>query len=566
MGQSESRFRWRRRNEHDFSTSPTREQINDSGDNNLYRSRSTRSFADISISVFRRILRRMRDWLRQQSQPKVEVIELSPMSTASPGSHDFQEVTPEDIENEAPEDQETCHIFSQPQREKDSETSSAEEAFKEVIELKEVKKLEYLNFPFLTDPETIQWIKRNRVVFLMRGLPGSGKSTLVNALTETYDCQNPIVCSADQYFIDKFGIYRFDQSRLKDAHEASQSLMKMSVSEGKKMIIVDNTNVQNWEMRPYFSSIVKAPFTYRLVIVEPATPWKLDAEQLAAKNTHSVSEEIISKKVHQFQEAVPIYFAWFLSPADSRSIYDRAMILFRNIYETCAEFKSDFGKFSSMLNLGSAMNYYSRDMMSSNKSSLHCTAKFFGFRKPHSKEPLSQDTIEYVTKVKGFLGRVQRLKIIGFFFTKETIGCRVELDAEQLEIYDQDENLKKLPERKYAKPEKSNEPKSKDDFKETITIEEIYNDEHENHERFRPILEKGYKAHITVATAPGVKPANTGVDLLEIVQAEEEDGVEEDDTFDIPDTEDVLKHYKEHFWVVYLKEALTVQSIFTGHY
>lgn len=559
MGQSESRFRWRRRRfDGDSSTSPSpARQINDSGDNNLYRSRSTRSFADISVSVFRRILRRMRDWLHQQSQPKVEVIELSPM--ASQISQDFIEVTPTIL----PEDND--HIFRQCSREKDDEISSAEEAFKEVIELKEVKKLEYLNFPFLTDSETIRWIKRNRIVFLMRGLSGSGKSTLVNAITETYDCQNPIVCSADHYFIDKFGIYRFDQSRLKDAHESSQSLMKMSCNEGKKMIIIDNTNIQAWEMRAYFSNVSKAPFTYRLVIVEPQTPWKLDPEQLSIRNTHSVSQEVLSKRVTQFQEAVPLYFAWFLSPADSRSIYDRAMILFRNIYETCQEFKRDFGKFSAMLNLGSAMSYYNRDMMiSGNKSALHCTAKFIGFRKP--KEEMSQDIQDYVGKVKSSLGIVHRLKIIGFFFTKETIGCRVQLDENQLQIYDQDENLKKLPPRNYAKSnEKSNQMKSKDDFKETITIEEISN----NQQEFRSIQEnKGYKAHITVATAPGVKPVNCGIDLLEIVQAEEDSKEEQDeqDTFDIPDTEDVLKHYKDHFWVVYLNEALTVQSIFTGHY
>ena len=79
----------------------------------------------------------------------------------------------------------------------------------DAIELQEVsKKLEYLDFPFLTDSETIQWIKKNRVIFIMRGLPGSGKSTLVNAITEVYKMQDPVICSADHYFINENGIYR----------------------------------------------------------------------------------------------------------------------------------------------------------------------------------------------------------------------------------------------------------------------------------------------------------------------------------------------------------------------
>ena len=89
---------------------------------------------------------------------------------------------------------------------------------KDTIELQEVskklefeeisKKLEYLDFPFLTDPETIQWIKKNRVIFIMRGLPGSGKSTLVKAISEFYEMQDPVICSADNYFTDENGIYK----------------------------------------------------------------------------------------------------------------------------------------------------------------------------------------------------------------------------------------------------------------------------------------------------------------------------------------------------------------------
>ena len=49
---------------------------------NLYRSRSSRSFADITISVCRRGFRRVREYLREKSRPKVENIELSPTVTS----------------------------------------------------------------------------------------------------------------------------------------------------------------------------------------------------------------------------------------------------------------------------------------------------------------------------------------------------------------------------------------------------------------------------------------------------------------------------------------------------
>ena len=80
--------------------------------------------------------------------------------------------------------------------------------------------------------------------------------------------------------------FRFDQSRLKDAHEASQSLMKTSCEDGKRLIIVDNTNVQTWEMKSYFNHANKAPYTYKVIVVEPKTPWKFDASELSEKNSH----------------------------------------------------------------------------------------------------------------------------------------------------------------------------------------------------------------------------------------------------------------------------------------
>ena len=128
-------------------------------------------------------------------------------------------------------------------------------------------KLKYLDFPFLEDELTIQWIKKNRIVFVMRGLPGSGKSTIVQAISKLYQDRSPVICSADNFFISKSGDYSFNPLFLKDAHEASQTCMKNSVQEGEACIIVDNTNVVKWEMKPYFMNADTAPYIYRVIVV-----------------------------------------------------------------------------------------------------------------------------------------------------------------------------------------------------------------------------------------------------------------------------------------------------------
>ncbi len=63
-----------------------------------------------------------------------------------------------------------------------------------------------------------------------------------------------------QKFYDSFnfiniGDYRFNPNELQNAHRASQERALGAVESGKKMIIVDNTNVRRWEMAPYFKVI-----------------------------------------------------------------------------------------------------------------------------------------------------------------------------------------------------------------------------------------------------------------------------------------------------------------------
>jgi len=51
------------------------------------------------------------------------------------------------------------------------------------------------------------------VLFLVRGLPGSGKTSFASAIWNDY-----AVCEADKFFYDKEGNYNFDGSKLKEAH------------------------------------------------------------------------------------------------------------------------------------------------------------------------------------------------------------------------------------------------------------------------------------------------------------------------------------------------------------
>ena len=53
-----------------------------------------------------------------------------------------------------------------------------------------------------------------KILTLVRGLPGSGKSTFANWIWNEY-----AICEADKFFYDKEGNYNFDATKLSQAHK-----------------------------------------------------------------------------------------------------------------------------------------------------------------------------------------------------------------------------------------------------------------------------------------------------------------------------------------------------------
>ncbi|KFQ25847.1 NEDD4-binding protein 2, partial [Mesitornis unicolor] len=87
-----------------------------------------------------------------------------------------------------------------------------------------------------------------QVLVLLRGVPGSGKSYLARALLE--DNPDGIILSTDDYFY-KHGQYHYDPDCLGEAHDWNRKRAKEAFEMRISPIIIDNTNIQAWEMKPY---------------------------------------------------------------------------------------------------------------------------------------------------------------------------------------------------------------------------------------------------------------------------------------------------------------------------
>ncbi len=88
-------------------------------------------------------------------------------------------------------------------------------------------------------------------LILIRGMPGSGKTTLARALTDglVYAGWSVVHLETDMFFTDDEGAYHFDKGLLSDAHEwCLQGFKKHILS---SVVIVSNTFSTQKEMDPY---------------------------------------------------------------------------------------------------------------------------------------------------------------------------------------------------------------------------------------------------------------------------------------------------------------------------
>ncbi|XP_036372438.1 NEDD4-binding protein 2 [Megalops cyprinoides] len=140
-----------------------------------------------------------------------------------------------------------------------------------------------------------------RVLVLLRGAPGSGKSTLARSILG----QNPggVVLSSDDFF-SRGGHYCYNPSLLGDAHEWNQNRAKEAFEKGVSPIIIDNTHMQGWEMKPYVA--MAKEHKYNVIFREPDTWWKFKPRELERRTKHGVPKEKIRRMLERYERHVSV--------------------------------------------------------------------------------------------------------------------------------------------------------------------------------------------------------------------------------------------------------------------
>lgn len=130
-------------------------------------------------------------------------------------------------------------------------------------------------------------------LILVRGLPGDGKSTLGQVLA-SFGARH---VEADQFFCLS-GQYRFDPSKLHDAHTWCQDEVDYAMHHDYRLIVVTNTFTRNREMAPYVELAKNNNYRYHVVTKESG----YGTVGLASRNIHNVLLETIDQMKHRWEK------------------------------------------------------------------------------------------------------------------------------------------------------------------------------------------------------------------------------------------------------------------------
>lgn len=139
-------------------------------------------------------------------------------------------------------------------------------------------------------------------LIILRGLPGSGKTTVAEEICYhlIHDTDAFVtIRSTDSKFLDADGNYKFDPKKLGEYHLLNQQEVQEDMISGAEVIIVDNTNTQRWEIKPYIDLAIQHGYT-----VEEKIVGKFDSESIAIyaqRNTHGVPLEAIQRMAARFE-------------------------------------------------------------------------------------------------------------------------------------------------------------------------------------------------------------------------------------------------------------------------
>ncbi|XP_062893895.1 2',3'-cyclic-nucleotide 3'-phosphodiesterase-like [Mobula hypostoma] len=260
------------------------------------------------------------------------------------------------------------------------------------------KPVPYTSFPFLDDSDTIEAIKAVHSLFILRGLPGSGKSTIAKKITEKYSGISAVASADDFELIPQVDESEADRSR----YDRLDQKIHQWFEEDKKVLVVDDTHHDLKRLDYLFDLARDKDY---IVFIVNCRMEESNNFQLLVKNSHwkfSVEmmeqlEPILKKNI------IPYYFGWFLVKEDGEKMRRIAMQFLDQLSKN-ETFLKEFVKY---VEWDSSKDFNLQEYFQKTPRMLHCTTKFCNYGKVPNCESYAE--AKQVETSRRSSGRFQNL-------------------------------------------------------------------------------------------------------------------------------------------------------------
>lgn len=92
-----------------------------------------------------------------------------------------------------------------------------------------------------------------KLCYILRGVPGSGKSTFATLITP--DAES--IHEADKYMVNEAGEYEFNPARLAECHDKCYNAFLKDIEAEKPVVVLSNTSTQVWEYVAYVAAALQ---------------------------------------------------------------------------------------------------------------------------------------------------------------------------------------------------------------------------------------------------------------------------------------------------------------------
>lgn len=365
-----------------------------------------------------------------------------------------------------------------------------------------------LAFAILEQEATKDMLKTTRTLVVLRGLPGSGKSFLARAIGDTYG-EHGAVISANDHDV---------KPESPDGYKAFDDAIvaKCSGATSPVLVVVDDTN-HTQDRLAHLGGIAKQ---HQLIAVflEPRTQWSRDAAELAKKTKRGLEPAKLEamKKPHE-EMSIPLFFGWFLFFTVQDKVREMSASFLKTL-QTLESFKQHLSDFN--IKEGEELNL---EQYFKAKGILHCTTKYTNYGKADGAKEYTEKKV-----VQEMYSSVSDLSLSALFITPRTVGAQVSLTEDQLQLWPDD-----------AEKEAESEVPG------------------------AGALSLGSRAHVTLGCTDGVRPVQTGFDLLQILLLQKDEQQEKT----VEETESgTLTYYGEGRWYLALKEPISASACFSSSY